>query len=186
MIDRRRSLLTTIEQILFRWARPALVVYWPVLAISTHGQKIGEAIPNPSLIWFNLDKLIHAGAFAFLGFLLIYARVTGRTAKLGVSIFAGTVVAAVYAAIDESTQGMFGRTVSMKDLYADWVGIGAVGLGVWLISGQRKNVNNPDSAQTTGEQSLSSQDDDHATAFVGHTVRVSVLTFFVTAAWPGA
>ena len=29
------------------------------------------------------------------------------------------IVAVIYAVIDESTQGMFGRTVSAKDLYAD-------------------------------------------------------------------
>lgn len=115
------------------------MVYWPLLALSTHQTKIDQDWPNPSLVWFNLDKVIHATSFALLAFLLIYARVTGRTAKLGVSVLAGTIVAAIYSALDESTQGLFGRTVSVEDLYANLVGITAVGLMIWFLSFRRKN-----------------------------------------------
>lgn len=177
MTDRPQSVFVTIEQQLLRWARPALVVYWPFLAYSTHGKKIDQAIPNPSLIWFNLDKLLHAGAFAFLALLLIYARITGRTVRANQSVIAGAIVAAIYAALDELTQDWFGRTVSVKDLYADLVGIAAVSLLAWPSSSQSKTSDGLDNAQASEANVSSAPNDDHPTTFVGHTMRVSILTF---------
>ena len=105
------------------------MVYWPALAIATHWPKLdlGQSI----LEFDGSDKLIHVACFVLLTVLLVYSRVAGRTAGLNASLATGVVVAVVYAIADELTQGLTGRTVSVFDLAADWLGVFGAAAAMW-------------------------------------------------------
>lgn len=117
---------TSHERGLRRWARPALAIYWPVLTTATHWPRLDLA--NPPIGPVNLDKLLHVAAFGLLTALLILAKFASGLSRRGGYIASATVVAAVYAVVDEYTQGYVGRTMTLADLAANGVGIGAVAL----------------------------------------------------------
>ncbi len=103
-----------------------LFPYWVALFVGTH-------IPNPELPDIdNIDKFLHATAYAGLSFLLVWA-IPRRTAKSAVRYLLAGIVAIAYASIDELTQIPVGRTADWDDWYADLFGI-AIGLASFAVA----------------------------------------------------
>jgi VanZ family protein len=117
-----------------RLSRVVLGSYWVALAVATHlPPGLHPATPN------QFDKLEHFVCFAILAWLLAMAwqRSTGRLT--GSHLRAAWFAIAVYAAVDEGTQPLVGRTCSAADWLADVLGA-AVGLFIfaWMSRRQRK------------------------------------------------
>lgn len=93
----------------------ALCAYWTVLFTATH-------VPNLGVPGINrLDKVVHAGGYFVLAFLLA-AAVFRRNAKplsTYVMLFA---LVMTYAALDEISQIPVGRTADLFDWLADLFG----------------------------------------------------------------
>jgi VanZ family protein len=110
----------------------AAVAYWLFLFIATHTP--GSPDPRPPRVP-HLDKVQHLVAFAALGAIVCAAASTFATPswRMYVGVIA---LIALYAAIDEWTQGLVERR--MSDLL-DWIAdvVGAV-LGVILFAAARK------------------------------------------------
>ncbi len=115
---------------LHRWARLGLAVYWPVLALGTHWPKLGHG--KVGFADSGGDKPVHFACFVVLTLLMIFARLAGRSAGFVRSLTTGLVIAAVYAIVDEVTQGWLDREVSSMDIVANLVGVVATGVFVWL------------------------------------------------------
>ena len=168
-----------IELTLARWARPALAFYWPTLAIATHWPRLD--MPNPSLGIVNTDKILHAGCFALLAILMIYARLAGRSARLATTVWVGTLIAATYAIVDELTQGYFDRTISFGDLAANLIGVSAIGVLLWLGRFPRsirlRDVSFCPDIKLTQSGNADPDPTTHTTRFVGHAVLVAAFTF---------
>ena len=109
----------------FRIAVIAMAGYWMLLFISTH-------IPANALMarLHQSDKLLHAGAFAGLAFLIAWAIPTVPS-RLSQNVFVAGVVGIVYAGVDELLQIPVGRTADWLDFCADCVGI-FLGLTVYM------------------------------------------------------
>jgi VanZ family protein len=97
-------------------SRVTLLTVWIFCFGLTHWPK--EQMPDTPFIPY-LDKLIHFSLFTVLGILLSY-RVTGGSYKKQFT----TVLAilATYAALDELTQPLVGRTTEILDWIADILG----------------------------------------------------------------
>jgi VanZ family protein len=107
-----------------RWAIIALAVYWVLLFIGTH-------IPARYLSQIRAnDKLLHAGAFAGLSFLVAWAIPTRKVRSINVLI--ALFVTIVYAGLDELLQIPVGRTADWLDFYADIAGI-TMGLSFYVL-----------------------------------------------------
>ena len=105
-----------------------LCVYWAALFYGTHTKIPAGMLPG------NTDKLIHFGAYAGLGILLMTLRAS-RGAYSWYSVAARWCVLACYGAFDELTQLLVNRNADMEDWLADVFGA-AIGLGlVTLVVG---------------------------------------------------
>lgn len=99
------------------WYRRILPAYWLFLFCLTHFPKleVGTRVPKS-------DKIAHLVAFGLLAFLFWRFRET--LGQPGTSfVWVAGVVLAVYAVIDEYTQGWVGRGVEGADLLANLTGI---------------------------------------------------------------
>ena len=106
--------------------RIALAVYWPALALATHWPDL--RLPAPRSIT-DLDKLIHAAAYALLTWLII--RAIHHPNKARSRAIAATLIAVAYAAIDEHTQRYVQRIPSTADFAANLFGVTTVALAHW-------------------------------------------------------
>lgn len=111
-------------------ARRVLLVYWVLLAVSTHTPDPGLGNPIDPLNMFQIDKAIHVLAFGGLALLLFCSRVLGDRASVIGSAVAAVLVAGVYALVDEYTQRWAGRVISAGDVLAGMIGIVGVFLAV--------------------------------------------------------
>lgn len=95
-----------------------LALYWMVLVVATH-------VPNSELPQaLNVqDKAIHLVAYGILAMLLYCAWQLTHPTPLRTCIPVIIVVLAGHAALDEITQGFFGRQPDVMDWYADLLGI---------------------------------------------------------------
>jgi VanZ family protein len=111
-----------------RWAVLMLSLYWIALFIGTH------IPPGPIIrkIGFN-DKILHAGAYTGLSFLLAWAIPTRPNRAYNV-ILAG-LICVVYGAIDELLQIPVGRTADWNDFFADVLGV-IMGLSTYVLGRQ--------------------------------------------------
>ena len=110
-----------------RWYLRALPAYWVFLFLCTHFPqlRIPGAIPES-------DKLAHFIAYALLTFLFWrFCEALRRPLPHWFSLVALGVLLA-YAAVDESTQLLVGRSASVFDFLADACGVlAALGLLEW-------------------------------------------------------
>lgn len=112
--------------------------YWTALFVLTHLP--GNRVPLGKSGIRHADKLAHAIAFAGLAVLACAAAATFRPPTL--AVYAGVaVVLAVYAVLDELTQGLIrSRTPDATDWLADMFGT-SVGIVLfasgWLLLGRR-------------------------------------------------
>ena len=109
-----RQSLTPLQ----RWYRHALPSYWIFLTLCTHfpGLKLRlGGVPHP-------DRYFHSGAFALLTVLYWKCYETFRAPR-GSFVWVAALVLPAYAALDEITQGPFGRTVSLDDWLSGCTGI---------------------------------------------------------------
>lgn len=117
-----------------RWARlrrPAFWVFALAVFVATHYPKLrieSEILPRP-------DLLIHASVFGTWTLLLCLSGYVGPGGRAATWLLGG-LVALVYAAVDEVTQGVpwLHRTVALDDYLANAAGIVAVGLGGALVA----------------------------------------------------
>jgi len=93
-----------------------LIVYWVAAFVGTHVP--GHHLPRVGAG----DKLLHCWGYTALACLLWVTLLAHRRARWGV-----LVVLPLYAALDEITQPLVGRTASIGDWLAD---VGGVGLAV--------------------------------------------------------
>ena len=110
--------------LMIRIATLCLCLYWLGIFVGTH-------LPSNSLPSVRMsDKLVHAGAFAGLAFLLAWAIPSSRPVRHAVIVL---VVATTYGCLDELTQ-MFipGRTCDRWDLLADFIGA-CLGLATYFV-----------------------------------------------------
>lgn len=111
-------------------ARRVLLVYWVLLAISTHTPDPGLGNEFDPLGMFQLDKAIHVFAFGGLALLLFCSRIVGKQAPVIGNAVAAVLVAGAYALVDEYTQRWVGRMISAGDVLAGMIGIVGVFLAV--------------------------------------------------------
>ncbi len=111
-------------------ARRVLMVYWVLLAISTHTPDPGLGNEFDPLGMFQLDKGVHVLAFGGLAFLLFCSRILGERASAAGNAFVAALIAGGYALVDEYTQRWAGRTISAGDVLAGMIGIVGVFLAV--------------------------------------------------------
>jgi VanZ family protein len=107
---------------LWRWA---LAGYWLALFAATH-----LPVHFPGLPGAGADWLVHFAAFAILAWLLVSAweRTVGRLHRR--HLHAAWWLLVLYAAADELTQLLVGRTASAADWLADAAGA-ALGLALF-------------------------------------------------------
>ncbi len=105
-----------------RRTRLLLLLYWLALAVGTHWPQLDLGIDVNGGVW-QLNKMVHAGAFAGLCLLLIAARPLGRRAGDAGNALAACAIAAAYSLLDESTQVYVGRNASVADAVANLIGV---------------------------------------------------------------
>ncbi len=111
--------------------------YWlPVLAwCAIIFMQSAFATPDVLPHWSHLDKVLHAGVYAFLGLLLYRAlntatRWQGRSLRL---IFTATLLTTLYGLSDEWHQSFVADRVSdMADVLADFIG-GFIGCCLYIL-----------------------------------------------------
>ncbi len=114
----------------YRVLLPGIIWFAVVTYLST---RPGLSLPEFNL--FQLDKLGHAGAYAIMGWLWMYAwaQLQGRriTFRQGLLVFA---LASLYGVLMEWVQGAFlpGRIFGFDDMIANAIGA-AVAWGAWRI-----------------------------------------------------
>lgn len=111
-------------------ARRVLMVYWVLLAVSTHMPDPGLGNEFDPLGMFQLDKAIHVLAFGGLALLLFCSRVLGERAAVVGHALVAALIAGAYALVDEYTQRWAGRMISAGDVLAGFIGIVGVFLAV--------------------------------------------------------
>lgn len=111
--------------LMIRIATICLCLYWLAIFVGTH-------LPQSSLPSLRLsDKLLHAGAFAGLAFLLAWAVPTGKALRHAMFVI---LIAVAYGCIDELTQKFIpGRTCDLWDLLADSIGA-CLGLAAYFAA----------------------------------------------------
>jgi len=103
--------------------RVQLAVYWFLLAIGSHWPRL-ELFPEPQTQpLFQPDKGLHFVAFAVLTWLLIRAKIAGRSAGPVWTALVVGCIALSYAGLDELTQQWFQRQVALSDFVASAVGV---------------------------------------------------------------
>ena len=108
-----------------RFAILALVPYWLLLFIGTH-------IPTKSMPKIDdLDKLIHASAYAGLAFLLVWA-IPPRLYRGARRYLLAAILAVVYGVFDEVSQMLVGRTADVMDWLYDCLGV-CIGLFLFFV-----------------------------------------------------
>ena len=112
-----------------RARRIQLAVYWTLLAIGSHLPQLLIGEKTNQIGVFQIDKTLHVIGFAGLAYLLYRAHLISRDSARFRRALIATIVAGVYALIDEYTQHWTGRNVSFSDIVAGLIGI----LGVFLI-----------------------------------------------------
>lgn len=153
-----------------------LAVYWPALAIATHWPRLGHE-QHYNLGDAGVDKPVHAACFALLALLIIHSRLLGGAAVGRAALIGGTLVAAVYAVVDECTQTYMERTSSVADLAANLAGVLAAYLAVRFgRASLRQRSSSIEDLETTNAPA-SNPEAPHQGGFIGHTVLVSLLTF---------
>ena len=101
-------------------ARVALLIYWPLLALSTHWPDLGGL---PRLYHFYNDKVAHFCGFLVLT-LLGMAAAPRRVGRLSIRVLLVMAMVLLYAAFDEVTQlSVRGRIASVADWCADLAGV---------------------------------------------------------------
>ena len=106
----------------------ALFGYWLMLLVATHLPREFPGLPGG-----GKDKWVHLGAFAVLAWLVAMAweQSTGRLRTVHLVVV--WILLASYAAADELTQILVGRTASFADWSADSVGVVA-GLIAFVVT----------------------------------------------------
>jgi VanZ family protein len=104
------------------WWQFALAGYWLAMFVATHVPRQFSALPRE-----GTDKLVHIAAFAVLAWLLATAWEQSVGRLRGAHLVAIGCLLTVYAAFDEATQPLVGRTASFGDWLADGIGV-VVGL----------------------------------------------------------
>ncbi len=96
--------------------RIALVCYLVPVTVATHWPRLGFGGGGP------VDKFVHFLAFGVLAWLWMEARPFGRAA-------AGLAIGAAWVYVDERTQALeiLGRTFSLHDMVAGWIGVAMAG-----------------------------------------------------------
>ncbi len=111
--------------------RTAFIVYALTLVTLTHWPRL----ELPTDIIERPDLVAHVGAFGLLTLLLIAASFFGPALSTR-NIVRSTIVAAIYAPIDELTQSIPGvnRTTSALDMLADLAGVAIAAAAALLLS----------------------------------------------------
>jgi VanZ family protein len=104
------------------WWQLALAGYWLAMFVATHVPRQFPALPRE-----GTDKMVHVAAFAVLAWLVAVAWEQSVGRLNGAHLRVVWCLLAVYAAIDEATQPLVGRSASIGDWFADAVGA-ALGL----------------------------------------------------------
>lgn len=97
--------------------RIALVAYLIPVTVATHWPRLGFAGGG------TIDKFIHFVGFGTLAWLFMHAKPWGRASL-------GFLIGAAWVYLDERTQAIeiLGRTFSLHDMIAGWLGVGMAGL----------------------------------------------------------
>lgn len=114
----------------------ALAAYWLTLAITTHWPKLDIHVnETQSMGDVNLDKPVHAMAFAGLALLAMGVALTLKKSTVLAyrRVMAAAVIIAGYAYLDELTQQWFERTTSSGDLLSNLTGIALAAWGMLLV-----------------------------------------------------
>ncbi len=121
--------------------RIALVAYLIPVSIATHWPRLG--FPGGGTI----DKFVHFLAFGVLAWLWMHARPFGRAS-------AGWLIAAAWVYLDERTQAIeiLGRTFSLHDMIAGWLGVAIAG----ALYAARTAATAPRTAERTDAQFVES------------------------------
>lgn len=108
--------------------RIVAALYWVALVIGTHAR--GVRLPDTREPVLPADKIAHGVAFALLMALVLWARPFGARLSAYLNRLIALVAVVAYAAVDETTQGWFGRQGDVADFLADCIGI----VSVYLIA----------------------------------------------------
>lgn len=107
------------------WLRVVAIVYWVLLFVATHWPRLEVLVPLDSRNIWQLDKAAHVLGFGLLMALIAWARPLGRRVPWRVTVLAAVVLAGGYALFDEWSQQYAQRDVSISDLLASLIGVGA-------------------------------------------------------------
>lgn len=111
-----------------------LAVAWPLAFIVTHLPRFDDPGDEP-ITRLPLDKVVHFGAYAFLGWLL--ARVLLNRLPVVPAAAIAILLLAGYGALDEATQPPIGRTADRWDFVADLAGAATGALVASLTASRR-------------------------------------------------
>jgi VanZ family protein len=104
----------------FRLLAVATGVYTAILLFATHHPKPGDLVGE----LIHRDKMLHVSAYGLLGLLVAATiAVAGRFSSWTVAVAIVSLLA--FAAVDEVTQPLFGRSTEMLDWACDSAGIAA-------------------------------------------------------------
>lgn len=97
--------------------RIALIAYLIPVTVATHWPRLGFAGGG------TIDKFVHFVGFGTLAWLFMHAKPWGRASL-------GFLIGAAWVYLDERTQALeiLGRTFSVHDMIAGWLGVGMAGL----------------------------------------------------------
>jgi len=116
----------------FRLLAVATGAYTAILLFATHHPKPGDLVGD----LVHRDKMLHFTAYGLLGLLVAaMIAVAGRLSSRAVAF--AVVSLLVFAAVDEVTQPLFGRSTEMLDWAYDSLGLAA---GVAAVIGARAVV----------------------------------------------
>lgn len=108
------------KAIFFR--RAALILYWTAMFTATHLPRIPAIVPSIS----NIDLLAHLLLYGGWAALCWWGLADERGQVSWSWIVRLMLFAAIYAAFDELTQALVGRTPSIADYLADLCGVALV------------------------------------------------------------
>ncbi|NLX12801.1 MAG: VanZ family protein [Phycisphaerales bacterium] len=98
--------------------RAVLILYWTMIFTATHVPKVPSFVPKIS----NIDLLAHFLMYSGWASLCWWALADNRGRVSWAWIVSLTIIAAAYAAFDELTQDLVGRTPSIADFLANMCG----------------------------------------------------------------
>ena len=119
---------TVSKPLAWSWWRWAVVVGYMAAIFAVSGGP-GPRLPTGG----QWDKVLHAGAYAAMSVLVIWALTRGRLrAATGRMLVVGVLIAAAYGATDELHQYFVpGRQADVADLLADAIGAIAAAGAIW-------------------------------------------------------